>query len=560
MTDPLVPAGATKAAETGPERRKLHGPGEADASGAADLPSRGDGGAWCAGPAPGAPANGAAPVSDAVADGGAAAVPDTATGDAVCGGGAVASAEARRRDAAGTDGAETRTAGDRSPVDRDGACAPRTAQATPVSASVPEEVAVVGLGYVGLPVAVALARTTRRMVGFDLAPARVSALLAGSDPNGEVPDGDLRAATMTLSADPADLAGASIYILTVPTPVDDLNRPDLSAVIAACETVGPYLTPNAIVVLESTVYPGVTEEICGPTLERASGLTAGRDFFLAYSPERINPGDRNHRLETVVKVVSAQTPEALDRVARLYGSVVTAGIHRASSIRVAEAAKVIENIQRDINIALMNELSMIFERLDIPTRDVLEAAGTKWNFLPFKPGLVGGHCIGIDPYYLAARAAQAGLNPDIILAGRRINDAMSRFVAERAARMMAAAGIDPGGARVGILGMTFKENVPDLRNSRVPEVVGALRGLGVAPMVHDALCCPRELRRIYGLEQSPLEAFADLDMLILAVPHGAYMADEPRLKAMVRPGGLLLDLKSALSPGGRPDGATFWSL
>ncbi|WP_299147641.1 nucleotide sugar dehydrogenase [uncultured Tateyamaria sp.] len=427
-------------------------------------------------------------------------------------------------------------------------------------ALIPERVAVIGLGYVGLPVALALSQTVQHLVGYDRSATRVQTLAAGRDSNNETTSADLHATRTQFSAADRDLAGCTTFIITVPTPLDGFNRPDLGAILSACEVIGPHVTRGAVVVLESTVYPGVTEDIMGPAIEAASGLICGQDFFLAYSPERINPGDSVNTFETITKVVAGQTPEITERVAALYGSVVTAGVHKAGSIRIAEAAKVIENTQRDINIALMNELSIIFERLDIPTRDVLEAAGTKWNFLPFSPGLVGGHCIGIDPYYLAAKAVEVGLHPEMILAGRRTNDAMSKFVAERAIRMLTKAGLSPGHARVGVLGLTFKENVPDLRNSRVPEIVRILSEYSVQPILFDPVGSPDDLHSHYGLAMAPPSDVSDLDMLILAVPHEAFLAEGADLMARIREGGMLLDLKSALARDDiRPD-ITVWSL
>ncbi|WP_299281920.1 nucleotide sugar dehydrogenase [uncultured Tateyamaria sp.] len=427
-------------------------------------------------------------------------------------------------------------------------------------ALIAERVAVIGLGYVGLPVALALSRTVQHLVGYDHAATRVQTLVAGQDTNNETTGEELHTTRTQFSAEASDLAGCTTFIITVPTPLDGFNRPDLSAILSACKVIGPHVTRGGVVVLESTVYPGVTEDVMGPAIEAASGLICGQDFFLAYSPERINPGDSVNTFETITKVVAGQTPDITERVAALYGSVVTAGIHKAGSIRIAEAAKVIENTQRDINIALMNELSIIFERLDIPTRDVLEAAGTKWNFLPFSPGLVGGHCIGIDPYYLAAKAVEVGLHPEMILAGRRTNDAMSKFVAERAIRMLTTAGLSPGQARVGVLGLTFKENVPDLRNSRVPEIVRILSEYSVQPILFDPVGSPDDLHSHYGLTMVPLSELCDLDMLILAVPHESFLTEGADLTARIREGGILLDLKSALPRDAiRPD-ITVWSL
>ena len=319
-------------------------------------------------------------------------------------------------------------------------------------------------------------------------------------------------------------------------------------------------SPGAVVVFESTVYPGVTEDFCAPLLEEASGLKRGRDFFLGYSPERINPGDHEHRLESVVKVVAGEDAATLDRVARAYGAIIPAGIHRASSIRVAEAAKVIENTQRDLNIALMNELALIFDRLGLRTADVLAAAGTKWNFLRFTPGLVGGHCIGVDPYYLTAKAETVGYHPEVILAGRRINDGMGRFVARKLLQLLATSGREIAHAKIGVLGLTFKENVPDLRNSRVPDILAELTEFGLAALVHDPLAAPQEAKRQYGIRLAGMEEFRALDAVVLAVPHRLYLG--PLRKAVidaVAPGGVVIDVKSAFGPGDFPV-ARYWSL
>ncbi|MDJ0943050.1 MAG: nucleotide sugar dehydrogenase [Kiloniellales bacterium] len=424
-----------------------------------------------------------------------------------------------------------------------------------------ERIAVIGLGYVGLPVAVAFARGFT-VVGYDVDAARVAALGQGEDWTGEVAAADLGALTsLTLTDDPSALAGATAFIVAVPTPVDDDRRPDLGALLQACDDIGPVLSPGSLVVIESTVYPGVTEEICGPRLEAASGLRAGRDFTLGYSPERINPGDRERRLETVTKVVSGQDAATLDRVAALYGAVVEAGIHRAPSIKVAEAAKVIENTQRDLNIALMNELAIIFHRLGIPTRDVLAAARTKWNFLPFTPGLVGGHCIGVDPYYLTAKAEAVGYHPEVVLAGRRINDGMGRFIAQELLRRLAQRPGSLSDMRVAILGLTFKPDVPDLRNSKVPDIVAELASFGVAAAVQDPLAAAELARQIYSIDLRPWEALAGLDALVLAVPHRAYLERPPaELLAPLKPDGIVLDVKSALNPAEIPEGLSYWSL
>ncbi|MXN67467.1 nucleotide sugar dehydrogenase [Stappia sp. GBMRC 2046] len=423
-----------------------------------------------------------------------------------------------------------------------------------------ERIAIVGLGYVGLPVAIAFAKVAEHAVGFDISRPRVEELKAGYDQTGEISKVDLLETRLHLSSDPECLAGASMYILTVPTPVDDAHRPDFTPLLSACEMVGPHLRQGAVVVVESTVYPGATEEVCGPALEQASGMECGTDFFLGYSPERINPGDREHRLETITKVVSGQDDATLERVASAYGAIVEAGVHKASSIRVAEAAKVIENTQRDINIALMNELSMIFERLDIPTREVLAAAGTKWNFLKFFPGLVGGHCIGVDPYYLTAKAEQVGYQPEVILAGRRINDGMGRFLARKTIKLMVSAGRSLTGARIGVLGLAFKEDVPDLRNSKVPDVIDELRSFGLAPILHDPHCNAEEVRHEFGLTLDDLSCFTGLDALILAVPHRAYLDRKAEITAMLAEGGVLIDLKGALPDADVPAGILRWCL
>ena len=424
-----------------------------------------------------------------------------------------------------------------------------------------ERVGVIGLGYVGLPVALAFADRFEGTVGFDVKQGRVDALRAGFDVTAEVEKERLLISSLRVTADPADLAGVTFFVVTVPTPIDDSKRPDLTAMIKASETVGRVLKPGAVVVYESTVYPGVTEEICGPVLERISGLRCGIDFTLGYSPERINPGDREHTLERIVKVVSGQDAATLDRVAAAYGAIVTAGVHRAPTIKVAEAAKVIENTQRDLNIALMNELAMIFDRLGINTRDVLDAAGTKWNFLKFSPGLVGGHCIGVDPYYLTAKAESVGFRPDTILAGRRINDGMGAFIATKMVKLLLASGRDGSSLRVGVLGLTFKEDVPDIRNSRVPDILHELREFGIEPIIHDPHAEADEVAHEYGLMLSPLDAFSGLDALVLAVSHREYreMAAES-LFGMLKPGGLLVDVKSCIPRSRVPEGIAYWSL
>jgi len=425
----------------------------------------------------------------------------------------------------------------------------------------PEKIGVVGLGYVGLPVALAFAKTFTDTVGFDIKPERVNALLEWQDETGEVSSEELRSADMRFTTDPSELADCTFLVMTVPTPIDGNRQPDLSPLAQACESVGPVLREGALVVFESTVYPGVTEEFCGPILARESGLRQGLDFQLGYSPERINPGDRAHAIDRIVKVVAGEDEAALERTAAAYGAIIDAGVHRAPSIKTAEAAKVIENTQRDLNIALMNELAMIFDRMGIRTQDVLAAAGTKWNFLPFSPGLVGGHCIGVDPYYLTAKAKALGYHPHVILAGRNINDGMGAFIAQRMIKLLVQGAGPVKRSRVGILGLTFKENVPDLRNSRVPDIAAELREFGIEPLIHDPLASPDQAREEYGLPLSPLEAMDDLDGLILAVPHESYLAHAPRpLLDGLKPGGAVVDVKSALDPTQLPEGVSYWSL
>jgi UDP-N-acetyl-D-glucosamine/UDP-N-acetyl-D-galactosamine dehydrogenase len=401
-----------------------------------------------------------------------------------------------------------------------------------------ERIAVIGLGYVGLPLAVALAQHGAT-TGYDRDRGRIAELEAGRDRTGEVSAAALAASALALTDDPAGLTGHTVFILTVPTPVDAHHRPDLGAVVAACRTIAPALSDGALVVLESTVYPGATEEVVGPTLAGLTGLVAGQDFFLGYSPERINPGDREHTLDRITKVVAGQTPEVAERLARIYRPVTGGQVFLARDLRTAEAAKAIENAQRDINIAFVNEVAMICQRLGLSVHDVLEAARTKWNFLDFKPGLVGGHCIGVDPFYLAHKAKEVGHDPQIILAGRTVNDAMPEFVAARLAERLAP------GARILALGLTFKENVPDLRNSKAAALILALIDRGFALDVHDPLADPEEARREYGLLL--LEALPEddtYDALLGAVPHHAYAAlDGPALARLLRADGLLADLK-----------------
>ncbi|MFN8389119.1 MAG: nucleotide sugar dehydrogenase [Bdellovibrionota bacterium] len=423
------------------------------------------------------------------------------------------------------------------------------------------KIAVIGLGYVGLPVALAFAEKFPGTIGFDINQERVKALKAGHDDTREVSSEELKSSKAVLTADAGVLREADFFVVAVPTPIDEDKRPDLRPVVSASETVGRALKKGDIVVYESTVYPGVTEDICGPVLERLSGLRAGEDFFLGYSPERINPGDREHTLTTIVKVVSGQTPETLEIVADTYGAIIKAGVYRAPSIKVAEAAKVIENTQRDLNIALMNELALIFDRMSISTKDVLDAAGTKWNFLRFSPGLVGGHCIGVDPYYLTTKAEQLGYQPEVILAGRRINDEMGQFIARRAVKLMINSGSLIKGAKVGICGITFKENVPDIRNSRVPGILTELREYGVCPIIHDPLANADEVRAEYGLELADWSEFRNLDAVIFAVAHEEYLAKPTKeLFSPLKDAGVFVDVKSVIGPEKAPKNVVYWRL
>ena len=383
------------------------------------------------------------------------------------------------------------------------------------------KIAVVGLGYVGLPLAVHLAAHFD-LVGFDLKTERIKELESGFDRTLEVNDDQLRQAQLYYTDKPADLSACLLVIVAVPTPIDDYRIPDLGPLKGATTTVGRYLQKGSCIVYESTVYPGATEEVCIPILEAESGLKFGRDFTVGYSPERINPGDKVHSFENIMKIVSGADPATCEMLAKVYGKVVTAGIHKASSIKVAEAAKVIENTQRDLNIALMNELSKIFDNIGIDTLEVLEAAGTKWNFLPFRPGLVGGHCIGVDPYYLTFKAEALGYHPEMILAGRRINDGMGKYIAERTVKMLIAAGKQVRGAKVAILGITFKEDVPDLRNTKVVDIINELKDYGVNVLVSDPLADPDEAQSYYSIQLQPLEKIKKLDAVILAVMHKTY--------------------------------------
>lgn len=409
-------------------------------------------------------------------------------------------------------------------------------------------IAVIGLGYVGLPLAVEFGKK-RRVIGFDINTARIDELKAGHDRTQEVELAELvNAQHLRYTDQPDDLAEAQVYILTVPTPIDEQKRPDLTPMIRASETVAKVLKEGDIVIFESTVYPGATEEVCVPALERGSGMRFNDDFFCGYSPERINPGDKDHRLTSIIKVTSGSTPEVADAVDALYASIITAGTWKAESIRVAEAAKVIENTQRDLNIALINELAIIFSRMGLDTEAVLKAAGTKWNFLPFRPGLVGGHCIGVDPYYLTYKAETLGYHPQVILAGRRINDGMGAFVAGQLVKSMLKRRIQVDGARVLVLGLSFKENCPDLRNTRVVDVMSELREFGITVDVYDPWADPEEARHEYGIDLTAKPALGAYDGLVIAVAHDEFRTmGAANIRALGRPQHVLYDLKNVFS-------------
>jgi len=422
------------------------------------------------------------------------------------------------------------------------------------------KIAVIGLGYVGLPVAVAFAEKFPGTVGFDVNSRRVAALRGGEDWTGEVGTARLKACGLAVTNEIAGMKGCDTFIVCVPTPIHKDRRPDLGPLQGASESVGQVMSKGALVIYESTVYPGVTEEYCGPILAKVSGLKQSRDFKLGYSPERINPGDKEHSFERILKVTAGEDAKTAKAVQELYASVVTAGVFPATSIKVAEAAKALENTQRDLNIALMNEMAIICDRLGIRTKDVLDAAGTKWNFLKFSPGLVGGHCIGVDPYYLTSKAQELGYMPQVILAGRRINDSMGNIIARRLVRFLAGGNHAIKRAPVGVLGLTFKENVPDTRNSRVPDILTELKDFGIQALAHDPLADPKEFEHEYGIGMSRLAEFKGLDALVLAVPHKAYLAKPEKLFAMLQPGGILIDIKSAIDPKTVPGNLRYWSL
>ena len=406
-------------------------------------------------------------------------------------------------------------------------------------------IAVVGLGYVGLPVAVAFGKTANTM-GFDISHARVAELQSGHDSTLEVTDRDLKSASrLNFTTDPAKLAQADIVIVCVPTPVDDANKPDFTPLIKSSETVGKNLKSGAIVVYESTVYPGATEEVCVPVLEKFSGKKWKKDFFVGYSPERINPGDKQHTLSSIKKIVAGDTPSTLSTLSKLYGSIIHAGIHEAESIKVAEAAKIIENTQRDINLALINECSMIFNRMNIDTQAVLDAAGTKWNFLGFRPGLVGGHCIGVDPYYLTHKAEMLGHHARVILAGRSINDGMGKYIAEQTVKTMLKQGIQVRNSKVAVMGLTFKEDVPDLRNSKVIDVIRELSEYGVECIIHDSMALPEEAKHEYGVELAKWSDVPKCDGVVAAVSHREYRENGLRMiSEKLTKGGVIVDVKS----------------
>jgi len=422
-------------------------------------------------------------------------------------------------------------------------------------------IAVVGLGYVGLPLAVAFGKRGK-IVGFDISERRIEELRRHWDRTNEVATEDLKQAKVDYTSDPAKLKAADFIIVAVPTPINKAKRPDLEPVESSSRTVGQNLSRGAIVVYESTVYPGVTEDICVPILEKESGLVCGKDFFVGYSPERINPGDKVHTLEKITKVVSGQTPEVLQIVAEVYASVVGAGVYRAANIRTAEAAKVIENTQRDLNIALVNELSVIFHLMGIDTLSVLEAAGTKWNFLPFRPGLVGGHCIGVDPYYLTHKAEELGYVPQVILAGRRINDGMGKYIVESLVKLLIQNNVNPNGARVGVLGLTFKEDVPDLRNSKVLDIVHELHDYRAKVWIHDPVADPEEVNHeAKDFTLSKKEKLKDLDVVIVAVAHAEFRKlGVDWIRGIIRPRGIVVDVKGIFSPADFQDGFTYWRL
>ncbi|MFH2091102.1 MAG: nucleotide sugar dehydrogenase [Pseudomonadota bacterium] len=424
------------------------------------------------------------------------------------------------------------------------------------------KIAVIGLGYVGLPLAIHFGEKFHT-TGLDLKASIIENCKKHKDPTGEVSQEDFRKSTMFYpTSDPAKISDADYIIVAVPTPIDKARRPDLKYMESSSTTAGKYMKKGAIVIFESTVYPGVTEDVCVPILEKESGFKWKTDFHVGYSPERINPGDKEHTLPKIVKVVSGDDQQTCDRVAELYESIITAGVHRTKTIKEAEAAKVIENTQRDLNIALMNELSLIFDKLGIDTKNVLEAAGSKWNFLPFRPGLVGGHCIGVDPYYLTFKAESEGYHPQVILAGRRINDNMGRFVVEKTIKMMINQGLNIKDSKVGVLGLTFKENCPDLRNTRVVDIIEELNSYGTTILVHDAIAEAAEAKAYYNVDLCSWDDLKDLSALIIAVPHAQYLKiSTTDFKQMLLANGCLIDVKSICNPDEAKElGINFWRL
>ena len=424
------------------------------------------------------------------------------------------------------------------------------------------KIAIIGLGYVGIQLAVGFGRT-HSVIGMDLDAKKVADYQAGYDSTGEVSRTELRAADLVhFTTQPSDLCGCEVFIVAVPTPVDSARNPDFGPLLRASRTVGSVMAPGSTVVYESTVYPGATEEVCVPELESASGLTWKKDFSIGYSPERINPGDPEHTLSKITKVVSADNDETLDMLAQLYGEVVTAGIHRAPSVRVAEAAKVIENTQRDLNIALVNELAVLFDRLNLNTHDVLEAAGSKWNFLPFKPGLVGGHCVGIDPYYLTHKAQMVDYQPEVILAGRRINDSMANFVADKTLKLITQAGIDPSGESANVLGVTFKKNCPDTRNSQVFSLIEALEGFGLKVSAVDPWADADSVFEETGIRLKNIDELKPVSVTILAVPHQELCEKGYTwLRSMIQTPGIFVDIQGVFRASAEDDEVLrYWSL
>lgn len=421
------------------------------------------------------------------------------------------------------------------------------------------KIAVVGLGYVGLPVAVAFGKQ-QPVIGFDINEKRIEELKSNYDRTNEVTTENLKETKITFTNSIDELSKADFIIVAVPTPINKHNQPDLTPLLKASETVGKALKEGTIVVYESTVYPGATEEDCVPILERFSGLQSGKDFFVGYSPERINPGDKVHTFETITKVVSGQTPEVLDIVAEVYSTVVNAGVHKASSIKVAEAAKVIENTQRDVNIALMNEFAVIFDKVGIDTNEVLEASGTKWNFLNFKPGLVGGHCIGVDPYYLTHKAQELGHHPEIILAGRRINDNMAEHVATNVVKELLKKGLEVNGMTINLLGLTFKENCPDLRNTKVIDIVRELEEYGINVIVNDVEADKETAKQLYNIDLKDAEDMEVSDALIFAVPHKAYIEEKDKYLGLLSDNGVIFDIKGLISGSDLKEEQTMWRL